>query len=784
MSISLSTQNHRIKVYDKSTFVFLRFLGNGLGSAPGQFHRPMELCISADDCSLCVVDGYNHRVQLIILPELQTLKNRDILSSRMRRKKRITSSVIRPSKISIQADISLLRIKSSNINKDYDNKDDDDGIHSSITDDDKIINHNINNNRILLNRINLSFPFIGSHITVPITDVNHLIKLGFFAETTNSVIASTPQSQFLQSSNSPSSSSSSINYIDNNVTTSNSNINSINSVNLLKLNSTFNSSQNEKMVKIKHAKKLNYQANVFMSLILNIVNDNYNEELNFMNNLSENNDIQKSHCDNNEQNDREIFSNNSITDHNLMIPSVFALNALLEHSWQPDEHVPDIVIKSLVYLMCHDDTEICTVISYYERKRVIAASSALLIAIVNISKKSSEIVFKNLLKELRSFEAAFTMSDLNVTTSTWNNNKNENKIHPDMSNLVEDVSDKKIYVLAPGIDRNNSRMLVRGGQDGEDRGVQENSREKISNSSYSNNNDSNNDYCYENMNKEDEEVLMALKLLALILSNMSSSTHPYPSSSLATGIYTDIVTSSSTTASISASASGLSTDISQLQPKSSILNINTSNQNSKSCDDMNNDKTNNSSNNNNNNNNSSNNDNYNKDIQILVFGQYWMNNHKYESFGSSSSKSNISSNGAICGREERNVSVYGIKHSGTSVAIPSHSPQSSPNRPRNVPQNVRNRSTSFFKDNYLSSQLNAEFLDLMDGVSKINKIRQLIVNNEINVRPAHSKGEVRGERDNEGEADDDLYHIQLELLQRANKCFSQVIDTLLNIHYV
>ena len=72
----------------------------------------------------------------------------------------------------------------------------------------------------------------------------------------------------------------------------------------------------------------------------------------------------------------------------------------------------------------------------------------------------------------------------------------------------------------------------------------------------------------------------------------------------------------------------------------------------------------------------------------------------------------------------------------------------------------------------------------MDGVSKINKIRQLIVNNEINVRPAHSKGEVRGERDNEGEVDDDLYHIQLELLQRANKCFSQVIDTLLNIHYV
>lgn len=71
-------ENHRIHIYNKNTFVLIRHLGDvhSPGIQPGQFNRPMELCCSAEDGVLLVVDGYNHRVQILELPELHTEKVR------------------------------------------------------------------------------------------------------------------------------------------------------------------------------------------------------------------------------------------------------------------------------------------------------------------------------------------------------------------------------------------------------------------------------------------------------------------------------------------------------------------------------------------------------------------------------------------------------------------------------------------------------------------------------------------------------------------------------------
>ena len=64
-------ENHRIQIYNKNTFVFIRHVGGGPGLGPGMFNRPMELCVNKEDGTLLVVDGYNHRVQILGVPELQ-----------------------------------------------------------------------------------------------------------------------------------------------------------------------------------------------------------------------------------------------------------------------------------------------------------------------------------------------------------------------------------------------------------------------------------------------------------------------------------------------------------------------------------------------------------------------------------------------------------------------------------------------------------------------------------------------------------------------------------------
>ena len=80
----------------------------------------MEMCVNNEDCSLCVVDGYNHRVQIIILPELKAARAKLTIAMTgyphgthgKRHKKRRNnhtaggSGSVRPSAVAVFSDIS------------------------------------------------------------------------------------------------------------------------------------------------------------------------------------------------------------------------------------------------------------------------------------------------------------------------------------------------------------------------------------------------------------------------------------------------------------------------------------------------------------------------------------------------------------------------------------------------------------------------------------------------------------------------------------------------------
>lgn len=108
-------ENHRIRLYDKSTYAFIRSIGQVdddniaiPGILPGQFNRPMELCVDMEEGVLLVVDGYNHRIQIIEVPELQSTKQRlraaakrkadDILRGR---------TLARPSLLAVMTDVTV-----------------------------------------------------------------------------------------------------------------------------------------------------------------------------------------------------------------------------------------------------------------------------------------------------------------------------------------------------------------------------------------------------------------------------------------------------------------------------------------------------------------------------------------------------------------------------------------------------------------------------------------------------------------------------------------------------
>jgi DNA-binding beta-propeller fold protein YncE len=68
-------ENHRIKVYNKDSYLLLRTIG-AHGTDSMQFNRPTELCMCVEEGVLLVVDGYNHRLQVIEIEELQGTKVR------------------------------------------------------------------------------------------------------------------------------------------------------------------------------------------------------------------------------------------------------------------------------------------------------------------------------------------------------------------------------------------------------------------------------------------------------------------------------------------------------------------------------------------------------------------------------------------------------------------------------------------------------------------------------------------------------------------------------------
>jgi hypothetical protein len=104
-------ENHRIQIFDKIKLEFIRHLGlGGAGSLVGQFNRPMELCANVEDGTLIIVDGYNHRVQIMEISELQPQKM--IARKKLRIKQRAESrarSLIAASKLAVTMPLQNLR---------------------------------------------------------------------------------------------------------------------------------------------------------------------------------------------------------------------------------------------------------------------------------------------------------------------------------------------------------------------------------------------------------------------------------------------------------------------------------------------------------------------------------------------------------------------------------------------------------------------------------------------------------------------------------------------------
>ena len=699
----------------------------------------MELCISADDCSLCVVDGYNHRVQLILLPELQMLKKKEAISSRMKRKTTEVSNIVRPSKISLQANISLLRFNSSKYLTPF-----------NITSRNGTDKNDVDNNNIKLDRIYLLFPPLGLYLTVTNHDVQHLLKVGFFLQDTNTEFRNNPHSKKIEVYNMQSFSST---LKDDNMLLSDSMSRSDKTSTIAaEICNTRDSSSRDESVKTKNIKKLNNQAKIFMDLIIDVVNDsnieNNDEEYSNKSLLNDNaTHMSIEYKNNNETLDQSNTSdslNIQTIDFNLIVPSVFAMHALLERSWHPDKYLPHTVIKALVHLMCQDDVERENIKSY-ERKRIIAASSALLTAIVKVGTRSSEIVFTTLLSELKLFEIKSIKSNLDLTNSTWGDSKIESRIHPEVYVAPKEILDDEIIVSAQGSDRNGRADSTKGKKD-----EGNNNSENRSNDMHDDDDDNDDD--------EDDEVVMSLRLLAILFLNLRNSNYPFPSPyhSISPVVEKDDPRVGTDSAAATASRGSISTTNNDhvKQEQSSTSNMNPLNYNDK------------------------NNDSYDKDIQVLVVRPCWMNNRKYASRASNTSTSSNWEGRSVLGQE--------MKYSSISANTTDQSVHSSPNRLKNNNHSLREGSHSISRGKNLSSPMNTEFLNLLDCVYKINKSRQPTMQNDENdlmtdyKRKDMSAPEINTEI--AGGESISFNQIQLDLLVTANKCFSQVIIILFVLH--
>jgi hypothetical protein len=152
----------------------------------------MEMCINHEERTICIVDGYNHRVQIISLPELKVkpLRNKatkEIISSNNCVSRissnnclsRISSNNC-ASRIAALSDMSTAKIMTIKNASNNGSIDDIDGkVHS-----DSITMINLLTTTYPLKV--LTFPFFTTPIIIHARDIRSLLKMGYFSIFNNS----------------------------------------------------------------------------------------------------------------------------------------------------------------------------------------------------------------------------------------------------------------------------------------------------------------------------------------------------------------------------------------------------------------------------------------------------------------------------------------------------------------------------------------------------------------------------------------------------------------------
>jgi hypothetical protein len=447
----------------------------------------MEICVSSEDSSIFVVDGYNHRVQIMPLPELQAAKKLYSGVSSQKEGEGVSTEnfrSIRPSQISVQTDISLLKLPRHSSTQD--NREQEQGFHS----------------------VKLIFPFIGAHIHVPQGDINYLLEQGFFEVSDQDSIKMT--SQIASESD-----------------------NRSNDMSKFAADSGALSKNVPKNVP-KNVLQLNHQAAVFMGLITGVVTNSWESD-----HVQDSSSSSSSSGDSSgsgsgsgsgsspksDGNSRRSVSSplgtsdghpnwnrcadvpHSVIDYSLIVPSVFALNALLERSWLPSALLPSSVICSFVHLMCNDDVAVpVTPVSNAGRRRVVAAASALLLAVICVGKDASDSVFTHIIDELQRLAARAPCYDVASRPATAETTKE-----------IESTENVQISVASYGADKS---LLMGNSYD---------PREVIVDREIKRDRERDGE-------KEGNNALDALRLIAFILSTRSCSTYLYPLSLSATAV--------------------------------------------------------------------------------------------------------------------------------------------------------------------------------------------------------------------------------------------------------
>ena len=648
----------------------------------------MEICVSSEDSSLFVVDGYNHRVQIMLLPELQAAKK---LFSGVSGQKEIESTenfrYIRPSQISVQTDISLLKLP--RYTRSLDMKEGD-ACHQQQEYD----------------TMKLLFPVIGAHIYVPRGDINHLLQQDFFEESDQDDILMT------------------------------SHIAADSDVIAGKIRKS--DSDGAALTKIvpKNVQQLNHQANVFMGLITGVVMNSWEGDNMFDNNNNSNSnssstgsnissDSSSSNMNRSTSDSLGAFASHpnenrsadqphSVIDYGLIVPSVFALNALLERSWVPSALLPSSVISSFVHLMCNDDVAAtATPVNSAERRRVVAAASALLLAVTCAGIDASDSVFAHIIDELQRLAARVPSSE---TASR--------SLIAETVKEIEAAENIQISVSSYGADKSvlGVNSFDSRSKSGTDRDTE---RDRDG-------------------EKEGDNALDALRLLAFILSTKNCSTYLYPSA-----------LSTSTVRTYSDDTNGQKTHSMDIRaipflpcPTSTCASSSSSSR-SGGCA---------------------------VEIRTLLFGQGWADN--FRSIASQVKGETVVIKEVV--ETQRQMLSGAVSPTPTSnppsqsvSPVPPHSFPSFPLHPSSYgPRGVDH--SPYVRTPEPSFALKKELLDLLNSVSKVNRARL-------------SHGDFRSKLSSSSNSSVTAAALRLDLLTNARRSFDQVIifmfgDSLIRLH--